>query len=405
MTTVAMLSMHTSPLAQPGEGDSGGMNVYVRELAASLAQAGVPTSVYVRTWQAGLPKRISVEPGFEVVHIDAGRPDLAKEDLPGVIDAFADGVAADIERRGGVSVLHANYWLSGVAAHRLKHDLELPLVTTFHTLAAVKSTLGDLEPQERERAEREVIGCSDAVCASGPVEAQQLVRLGGARAEQIEFVTPGVDRAFFAPGDQRGARWALGLGDDPVLLFVGRIQPLKGLTVAVEALGRMRNRRAQLMVVGGPSGADGTAELARVHDLIDQFGLHDRVRFAPPQPHHMLSTYYRAADFTVVPSRSESFGLVAAESLACGTPVVATDTGGLSTLVEESVSGRLLVDRDPQRWADAFDDLLARPAELAAMSRVAAERGRRYTWATTAARLRRVYADLATAKIPASCGV
>lgn len=400
-----MLSMHTSPLAQPGEGDSGGMNVYVRELSASLAQAGVPTTVYVRAWAPHLPARIDVEPGFEVVHVPAGPFDLAKGDLPSVVDEFADGVAADIEARGGVSVLHANYWLSGVAAHRLKHELELPLVTTFHTLAAVKSAMGDPEPDERHEAERAITGCSDAVCASGPVEAAQLVELVGADPDRIEYATPGVDRAFFGPGDKGGARWALELGPEPVLLFVGRIQPLKGLTVAVEALAAMRRTDARLVVVGGPSGPEGAAELARVHELVARHGLADRIRFSPPQPHHMLSTYYRAADLTLVPSRSESFGLVAAESLACGTPVVATDIGGLSQLIDDGANGRLLPDRDPLRWATAIDELLARHGELATMSRVAAESGRRYTWATTAARLRRVYADLASARIPATCGV
>ena len=404
MTSVAMLSMHTSPLAQPGVGDSGGMNVYVRELAASLAQGGVPTTVYVRAWDRSLPRRVDVEPGFEVVHVPAGRFDLAKEDLVGVVDSFADWVGNDIERVGA-SVLHANYWLSGVAGHRLKHELELPLVTTFHTLAAVKSSTGDLESSEREEAERAIIGCSDAVCASNPVEVDQLLSLYDAEPSRIEIVPPGVDRAFFAPGDRGGARYALGLGEYPVLLFVGRIQPLKGLTVAVEALAKMANRSARLVVVGGPSGVDGAAELDRVHAMIRRYDLGGRVIFAPPQPHHMLSTYYRAADLTLVPSRSESFGLVAAESLACGTPIVATDVGGLSALVDDREIGRLLADRNPAAWACVLDELLDDPAGLRRMSIVAGERGRRFTWSTTAARLRRVYADLSSSKVPATCGV
>lgn len=405
MTAVAMLSLHTSPLAQPGEGDSGGMNVYVRELAASLAQAGVPTSVYVRNWREGLPDRVSVEPLFEVVHVPVGPVSLSKEQLPAVADEFADWVAADIVRRGEATVLHANYWLSAVAAHRLKHELELPLVTTFHTLAAVKSSGGDAEPGSRAEAERVVIGCSDAVCASNTVEAQQLVDLYGADASRIEIVPPGVDHAFFAPGNRRGARFALGLGPEPVLLFVGRIQPLKGLDVAVEALARMRTRTATLVAVGGPSGREGAEELARVKRIIEAAGLGDRVRLVPPQPHHLLSTYYRAADLCLVPSRSESFGLVAAEASACGTPVVATAVGGLTTLVDHGSSGLLMPDRNPVAWAAAIDDLLEHPLRLAEMSVAAAERGRHYTWSTTAARLRRVYADLSAERVPATCGV
>jgi len=398
-----MLSLHTSPLAQPGEGDSGGMNVYVRELAASLAQAGVPTSVYVRSWRDGLPPRVSVEPLFEVVHVPVGPYALSKEQLPAIADEFADWVSDDIRSRGEATVLHANYWLSAVAAHRLKHELELPLVTTFHTLAEVKTASGDAEPGGRAEAERMVIGCSDAVCASNSVEADQLVELYGADSARIEIVPPGVDHAFFAPGDRRGARWALGLGPDPVLLFVGRIQPLKGLDVAVGALAAMRSRTATLVAVGGPSGAEGQVELDRIQRMIHDLGIEARVRFVPPQPHHMLSTYYRAADVCVVPSRSESFGLVAAEASACGTPVVATAVGGLTTLVDDGVSGVLMPDRDPAAWAAVLDGLIEHPLRLAEMSAAAAERGRHYTWSTTAARLRRVYSDLSVSRVPATC--
>jgi D-inositol-3-phosphate glycosyltransferase len=302
-------------------------------------------------------------------------------------------------------VLHANYWLSAVAAHRLKHELELPLVTTFHTLAQVKTATGDIEPGQRAEAERVVIGCSDAVCASNGVEADQLVDYYGADRGRIEIVPPGVDHAFFAPGDRRGARWALGLGAEPVLLFVGRIQPLKGLDVAVAALGAMRSQTATLVAVGGPSGAEGDAELARIQAMIGDLGLDARVRLVAPQPHHMLSTYYRAADVCVVPSRSESFGLVAAEAMACGTPVVATAVGGLTTLVDDGVTGLLMPNRDPNAWAAALDGLIEHPLRLAAMSAAAAERGRGYTWSTTAARLRRVYSDLSRSRVPATCGV
>lgn len=402
MTAVAMLSFHTSPLAQPGEGDSGGMNVYVRELAAALAQAGVPTSVYVRAWRPGLPERVAVEPLFDVVHVPAGPHDLAKEDLPPVVDAFADAVRRDVEARGEATVLHANYWLSAVAGHRLKHELEMPLVTTFHTLGRVKAAGGDQEPTARVDAERAVIGCSDAVCASNAVEADQLAELYDAPRDRLEIVPPGVDHAFFSPGDRGGARAALRLGDEPVVLFAGRIQPLKGLDVVVDALAQSRSG-ATLVVVGGPSGRDGDAELAAVRRQVAAHGLGSRVRFVPPQPHHLLSTYYRAADLTVVPSRSESFGLVAAESLACGTPVVAAAVGGLTTLVHDGVNGRLLDHRDPLGWAAAIDGLLSDPARLAVMSSHAAEAGRSYRWSTTAARLRRVYADLSRAPLAVAC--
>jgi len=400
--SLAVLSLHTSPLAQPGTGDSGGMNVYVRELVASLAQAGVDSTVYVRRWRDDLPDVVEVEPGFRVAHVRAGRADLPKEALPDVVDEYTERVGELLTSAGQTDALHANYWLSGLAGHRLKHELSLPLVSTFHTLARVKAETGDAEPDRRVDAETEVIACSDAILASCPDEADQLVDLYGARADRVELVPPGVDHAFFAPGDRRGARQALGLGAHPVLLFVGRIQPLKGVTVAIEALASLGHPDAVLLCVGGPSGAEGAAELARAHALVDRLGLGDRVRFVPPQPHHLLSTYYRAADVCVVPSRSESFGLVALEAAACGTPVVAAAVGGLRTLVEHGSTGFLVESRDPTDFAGAIDEVLGDRELAALLSKQAAVMARGYTWSTTAARLRRIYADL-TARTLVSC--
>jgi D-inositol-3-phosphate glycosyltransferase len=360
--------------------------------------------VYVRRWSDDLPEVVDVEPGFRVVHVDAGPVDLTKEQLPEVVDAYADEVRRHLDRRHGPDALHANYWLSGLAGHRLKHELSLPLVSTFHTLARVKAETGDLEPDRRIVAETEVIACSDAILANGTEEATQLVELYGADPSRVEIVPPGVDHAFFSPGDRRGARGALGLGDHPVLLFVGRIQPLKGLSVAISALAELSPAHpdAVLVVVGGPSGADGETEMAHAEALIARHGLADRVRFVPPQPHHLLSTYYRAADVCVVPSRSESFGLVALEAAACGTPVVAAAVGGLLTLVDDGVTGVLVDTRDPHDYARALAGVLDDPSRAAAMSAAAAERARSYTWSTTAARLRRLYADL-TVRTPVSC--
>jgi D-inositol-3-phosphate glycosyltransferase len=401
--TLAVLSLHTSPLAQPGAGDSGGMNVYVRELVSSLAQAGVGCSVYVRRWRDDLPDEVQVEPGFRVVHVDAGPHELGKEHLPEVVDEYSDGVLADIRRLGDVDALHANYWLSGVAGHRLKHELDVPLVSTFHTLARVKAETGDREPQRRIDAESEVVACSDAITASCPAEAEQLVRLYGARPERIELVPPGVVHAFFSPGDRAGARTALGLPQDrPVLLFVGRIQPLKGLDVAVRALAELRDERAMLVAVGGPSGLDGEVEEAKVRLLAEELGVEDRIRWIAPQPHYLLSTFYRAADVVLVPSRSESLGLVALEAAACGTPVVAAAVGGLRTLVEDGRTGFLIDSRDPNAFAAATDELLADPVLAAAMGADAAARALTFTWSTTAARLRRLYADL-TARTLVDC--
>jgi D-inositol-3-phosphate glycosyltransferase len=321
-----------------------------------------------------------------------------------------------IRTSGGVDALHANYWLSGVAGHAAKHELALPLISTFHTLARVKADGGTVDHggvDARVAAETEVIGCSDAIIANGPEEALDLQGHYGARAERIEIVPPGVDHAFFSPGDRDGARAALGWSapgrisavggrhadQHPVLLFVGRIQPLKGLDVAVATLAGLRRRDAELIVVGGPSGPEGPAELARVTALVQELGVGDRVRFFPAQPHHLLSTWYRAADVVLVPSRSESFGLVALEAAACGVPVVASAVGGLRTLVDDGRTGFLVEGRAPVDYSARVDLLLDDPVRAAAMGAAGAARAQGYTWSTAAARLRRLYADLSAGSL------
>ena len=408
MRRLAVLSFHTSPLTQPGTGDGGGMNVYVRELSSALAGAGVDCDVFTRSWRRGLAPVLEVEPGFRVHHVPAGpEASVVKDDLPQYLDQFTAGVLDRIERVGRPDVIHANYWLSGVAGHTLKHRLELPLVSTFHTLARVKAEEAAEEHDRRAKAEGEVIGCSDAILANSAAEAAQLERLYGAVPERVEVVPPGVDHHLFSPGDQRAARAQLGLGPGPVLLFAGRIQPLKGADIAVRTLAALaqgpertdqrpsdRAGPATLLVVGGPSGVDGDAELARLHHLVADLGLSERVTFVSPQPHGRLALYYRAADVCLVPSRSESFGLVALEAAACGTPVVASAVGGLSTLVVHGVTGYLVEGRDPATYAAHVTRLLDDPL-LAADMRLAATLGaRRYRWSITAARLRRLYADL-----------
>jgi len=399
---VAVLSLHTSPLIQPGSGDGGGMNVYVRELVSALAQAGVECTTFTRADRPGLPEVVQVEPGHRVVHVPAGHYGLRKEDLPTIIDEFSSRVSDHLANDFPADVLHANYWLSGLVAHRIKHERGLPFVSTFHTLAKVKAEGGDFEPLWREHAEAEIIGCADAICVSCSEEERQFRRLYGNPAGRIEVIAPGVEHAFFAPGDRGGARRALDLPlDAPVLLFVGRIQPLKGPDVAVQALAALGRPDALLVIVGGASGSEGDAEVERLHQLIDELGVAGQVRFVPPQPHHILSTWYRSADVVLVPSRSESFGLVALEASACGIPVVASGVGGLLTLVDHGESGFLVPDRDPEAFARHIAHLLDDPAMAAEMGRRAAMRSRRYTWSLAAARLRRAYADLTVRELVA----
>ena len=422
--------MHTSPLAQPGTGDGGGMNVYVRELASALARSGVACEVFTRAEDPAQPATVAVEPGFRVHHIPAGPVGpVVKESLPDLVEEWTDGVEAALRRLaeadGPVAALHANYWLSGVAGHTLKHRLEVPLLVTFHTLDRVKAdatpeALSASEPARRASAEAEIVGCADAVLASCTVEAEQLAELYGADPERIVIVAPGVEHAFFAPGNRTQARRAVGLDPDtPVVLFVGRIQPLKGPSLAVEALaelrgpggpsatrqpqGTRRSETASLVVIGGPSGPHGADEMAAIERAIAGHGLDGAVHLLAPQPHEMLSTYFRAADVCVVPSHSESFGLVALEAAACGVPVVAAAVGGLTTIVRDGVTGFLVEGREPADFAAPIAAILDDAQLAAGLGRRAASRARGYTWRRAASDLWLRIGDLTRSELVA-CG-
>ncbi|HEV3365163.1 MAG TPA: glycosyltransferase [Acidimicrobiia bacterium] len=402
--SVAVLSMHTSPVAQPGIGDGGGMNIYVRSLASALARAGVGCDVYTRAEHPGQPRVVTLEPNFRVFHVEAGPvAPLSKETLPSLVDEFTESMLSQIRACGrDYEVLHANYWLSGQVAHRLKHELSLPMVATFHTLALVKRngySSGD-EVSGRVRGETDIVRCADLILASTRDEAGLLDSLYGADPDRIEVLPPGVDHRVFSPGDQAEARARLGLPGRRVLLFVGRIQPLKGLDLAVQALAEVDD--AVLWAVGGPSGADGPAELERVQQLAADLGVEERLLVLPPRPHHELADYYRAADVCLVPSRTESFGLVALEAAACGTPVVAASVGGLRSIVVDGETGFLVEGRDPLEWATAVALLLDDGDLAAAMGAQASARSGCWSWGMTAARLRRLCSDLVE-RAPVTC--
>src|ERR1700728_822394 len=420
MRRLAVLSLHTSPLAQPGTGDSGGMNVYVRELGSALAPARATCDVFPRAWAAGLPPVVNVEPGLRVHHIVAGpEGEMAKEALPDVVPQVTDGVLARMTGAGGTALsdddggafeaVHANYWLSGLAGHIIKHELDWPLMCTFHTLDRVKAEAGPEEveadmPHRRAEAEAAIIACSDAVLASCTVEADQIVQLYGADPDRVRIVPLGVDHAFFGPGNRPQARRALGLSaEGPLLLFVGRLQPLKGADVAVRVLAELDRARpglgASLVVVGGPSGPRGEDAYNGLMALARDLGVAERVRLVPPQPHEIISTYYRAADVCLVPSRSESFGLVALEAAACGTPVVASAVGGLTALVDHGRTGFLVEGREPSSFAGYVNEILDDPELALELSARAAARALDYSWREAAERLEAVHDELAAGRL------
>ncbi len=402
---VAMLSMHTSPLEQPGTGDAGGMNVYVVELARRLAQQGTAVEIFTRATRSDQPRIVQLDDGVLVRHVAAGPFEgLAKEDLPGQLCAFAAGVlrAEAARERGFYDLVHSHYWLSGQVGLLAAERWGVPLVHSMHTMARVKNATlaaGDrAEPLAREVGERHLAQAADRLVANTDEEAAQLVSLYGADPDRVSVAAPGVDLDVFAPGSQRDARTALGLPlDGLVLLFVGRIQPLKAPDVLVDAVARMiavdpsLRSRLTVTVVGGPSGS-GLAEPHSLMLMAQQLGVADVVRFEPPASRDRLPLFYRAADLTVVPSRSESFGLVAIESQACGTPVVATRVGGLRTAVADGVSGVLVDGHDPAVWAACLAELLADPSRRSQLARQARGHALGFSWDATAAAVRDAYA-------------
>ena len=392
MARLAVISLHTSPLAQPGTGDGGGMNVYVRELTAALARLGNDVDIFTRRESPSAPAVIDVEPGVKVHQITAGpAAPVDKDLLIGHVGAFTEGVlaamAAAPERYDAV---HANYWLSGIAGHAIKHELDLPLLVTFHTAERIKATTSGEALTARAVEEAAIVACADSVLASCEVEAAQLRAILGVPEDRIAIVPLGVNHAYFGPGDRSQARRALGIdADGPLLLFAGRLQPLKGADLAVATLAELVRRGGahRLVVVGGPSGHAGAAFEASLQRRAADASLRGRVSFVAPRPHELLSTYYRAADACLVPSMAESFGLVALEASACGAPVVAADVGGLSALVDNGVNGLLVAERDPCAWADAVSWVIDDPLRAMRLSTGAVLRAQPFTWRHAAVRL------------------
>ncbi|HET6751705.1 MAG TPA: D-inositol-3-phosphate glycosyltransferase [Actinomycetes bacterium] len=402
---VAVLSVHSSPLAPPGVGDSGGMNVAVRALAGELADAGVESDLYTRATSPDDPPVLELRPGVRLLHLPAGPLEpVPKQTLPRYLCAFLCSLLRAAERYGPYDVIHSHYWVSGWVARLARERWDSPMVHSFHTLGRVKNlSLADgdrPEPPARLAGEERVAAAADVLLAPTPVEAHQLVELYGADPSRVRVVPYGVDQARFHPEDRAAARAALGVTHRHALAFVGRLQPLKAPDVAVLSLARLAERRpdldVELLVVGGASG-NGGGEPARLARLAAEAGVADRVRFLGPQPHERLAAVYRAADLVLMPSWSESFGLVALEAQACGTPVVAAGVGGLQHAVGDGTTGVLVASHQPEAWAGTVAKLLSNPRRLAAMGAAAARFAGVHGWDRTAACLLGIYGDLVQA--------
>ncbi len=397
MHRVAMISLHTSPLYQPGTGDAGGMNVYVIELARRLARQGVAVDIFTRATSSRLPAVVEAGDGILVRHVAAGPFEgLDKHELPGQLCTFAREVlrAEVLHPVGHYDVVHSHYWLSGQVGALARDRWNVPLVHSMHTMAKVKNAalaLGDNpEPAARVIGEEQVVQAADRLLANTALEADQLVSLYGAEPDRIDVVPPGVDLRVFTRRDQAGVRRELGLPEDAaVLLFAGRIQPLKAPDVLLRAVAVLLERdpslrsRIVVPVVGGPSGS-GRDHPESLAVLASELGLDDVVRFVPPVSQVELARWYSAATLVAVPSHNESFGLVAVEAQACGTPVVAAAVGGLTTVVRDGVSGLLVDTHEPGDWAEALRRIVVDDSLRARLAAGAVEQASRFAWERTA---------------------
>ena len=402
--------VHTSPLDQAGTGDAGGMNIYVCESANQMAAQGIKVDIFTRRANNDHPDIVDLGNGVRVIHLNVGPVDgVTKEQLPKLIPELSQAFKIALTSGDKYDVIHSHYWISGKVAMPVADDLNIPLVHTMHTMARVKNLSlaeGETpEPMIRVQGEAQVVAAADALIANTDAEAASLVSLYEACPDNVSVVSPGVNLSMFTVGSGKAAsRKNLDLPADALLItFVGRIQPHKGPEILIRSIAEMVSHspalrpKLQTLIVGGASGANGS-EVDRMKELVQWLGISDVVHFAPPVGREGLADYYRASDLVCVPSYSESFGLVALEAQACGTPVVASAVGGLRTAVADGISGVLVDGHDPRAWSSVLARLLQEPQRRVLLSMGAIEHASHFGWDATSRGTLDIYDQVLTAR-------
>ena len=393
---VAFIAFHACPLAAPGQGKSGGMNVYVRELARSLGNLGVKIDIFTRDHPGASRPIEDISPNVRVVHLPGGPPDASMDSYYGHLPEFLDALRV-FQRENGLDyqLAHSHYWLSGFAGQALANECQIPHVMTFHTLALIKlqSRAGEVEPQMRSQLERELMASSQLIVAFSPHERDAMVRLYGADARRISLVPCGVDLSLFRPLDQQEVRERLGLNGEKVFLYVGRLEPLKGMELLLHTAAQMETcDDVRVLVVGGD--ANGGQEVDRLKKIAKELNVEDVFDFVGRVDQEDLPLYYNAADVCVVPSYYESFGLAALEAMACGTPVVAARVGGLSTIVQHGRTGFLKSWRCPEAFANSLEMIISSDRLKHSMGLAARRRAEGMGWDQVAGDIRSLYESL-----------
>ncbi len=395
----AFISFHACPLAAPGQGKSGGMNVYVRQLSKALGESGITVDIFTREHDGTGSSIEWIAPNVRVIHFPGGPYEAGVGELFVHLPQFLNEVRSFRERENlEYDVVHSHYWLSAWLGQRLARGLDIPHVVTFHTLALIKmqARAGEAEPAEREMVEREAMLDADRIVAFSGHERDAMAGLYGADPGKVRLAPCGVDLAKFRPMDQKEVRRKLGLNGEKVLLYVGRVEPLKGLDLLVETAAQIEagEDKVRMMVVGG--GGPGEPETDRVRRLAEERQVDGLIDFVGRVDHDELPLYYNAADVCVVPSFYESFGLVALESMACGTPVVASRVGGLPTLVHHGHTGYLKSWRCPEAFANSVEMIISSERLQESLGLAARRRAELMGWGNVASMISAEYRALSS---------